>query len=250
MNKFISLLVVTLLLAGCGSESPQSADPADPADPAHAEADIRAALSDLGEITEIKATDWNGVYEVVINGNVLYVSADGAHFIAGDLYQSEGRVNLTERQRDDLRRQVLAALEPEDAIVYSPRGEPKHTVWVFTDVDCPYCQRFHAQIAQYNKLGIEVRYLAYPRAGENSPGWELTRSVWCAEDRKAALTKAKNGADLDAPPVCSDAAVEHGYQAGQAVGLRGTPMIIDAQGRSMGGYLSPPQLLQRLNSSG
>ena len=244
MKNLVLIIVAAFWLVACGSE-PETKQASEAS-----EAEIRAALSELGRISSVQASEWDGVYEVVINGQMLYVSADGSHFIAGDLYRSEGRVNLTDLQRDDLRKQVLDSLEPEDAIVFAPEAKPEHVVWVFTDVDCAYCQRLHQDIAQYNSLGIEVRYVAFPRAGEGSQSWTLSESVWCADDRKAALTHAKQGAEVGASPSCSDNSVAHGYAAGKAVGLRGTPMILDAQGRQLGGYLTPPEMLQRLQSNG
>lgn len=247
MKKIICLFCAALLLAACSS--PQQ-DTTTAINNTQAEKNIRAALSDLGEISAIEPSEWDGVFAVTISGQTLYASADGSHFLAGDLYRAEGRVNLTNLKRDDIRKKMLEGLAPEDSIVFSPQGETKFVTWVFTDVDCAYCRKLHKDIAEYNDLGIEVRYLAFPRAGEGSQSWLESQSVWCSEDRKAALTNAKNGAKISVSPDCAAAkAVAHGYAAGQAAGLRGTPMILDAEGHQLGGYLPPRQLLQRLQSS-
>ena len=44
------------------------------------------------------------------------------------------------------------------------------------------------------------------------------------------------------------APVDMQYRAGQRMGLAGTPMIIDANGEMLGGYLPPDALLQRLEA--
>lgn len=244
MKNFLIIFAAALALAGCGSA---------PNDTQAPETTIRASLSDLGKITSVQPSEWPGVYQVEVDGHLLYASADGKHFITGDLYRAPGEVdqtpvNLSELKRADLRKKVLANLNPGDAIVFAPKGATKHKVWVFTDVNCPYCQRFHHQIADYNKLGIEVHYLAYPRAGQGSQDWNIMHEVWCAKDKKAAMTQAKNGQAVPVTPSCSSDAVARDYAAGQAAGLRGTPMIIDASGRTLGGYLSPGQLIQRLQT--
>ncbi len=77
-------------------------------------------------------------------------------------------------------------------VVFSPK-DPKYTVSVFTDVDCAYCQQLHSQIAEYNRLGIKVRYLFYPRSGPNTESWAKAEEVWCSADRGKALTRAKRG---------------------------------------------------------
>lgn len=246
MKKFLILFAATLVLAGCGSERDGAQTP---------EAQIRAALAEVGNVTSVQPSEWQGVYQVELDGHLLYVSADGKHFITGDMYRAPNAddktpVNLTELARAGLREKVLAGLSADDAIVFAPKGATKHKVWVFTDVNCPYCQRFHHQIAQYNKLGIEVHYLAFPRAGKDSEDWNIMHAVWCAKDKKVAMTEAKNGQTVAATPGCISDAVARDYAAGRAAGLRGTPMIIDASGRTLGGYLSPSQLLQKLQAQG
>ena len=77
-------------------------------------------------------------------------------------------------------------------IVFEPETV-KHTVTVFTDVDCAYCARLHRQMADYNELGIEIRYTAFPRAGIGSPTYDKMVSVWCAADQHTAMTDAKAG---------------------------------------------------------
>ena len=77
-------------------------------------------------------------------------------------------------------------------IVFGP-ANAKHTITVFTDFDCPWCRRLHSQIAEYNKLGIRVRYMFFPRTGPHTESWAKAEAVWCAEDRKATFTRAKLG---------------------------------------------------------
>ena len=106
-------------------------------------------------------------------------------------------------------------------VVFSPPN-PKYTVTVFTDVDCVYCRALHRQIADYNRLGVRVRYVFFPRTGPNTASWFKAEQVWCSADRKDALTRAKLGEPL-AAKVCADNPVAREYALGQAIGLEGTP---------------------------
>lgn len=45
------------------------------------------------------------------------------------------------------------------------------------DMDCYYCQRLHKEISEYNRLGIEVCYLAFPRQGLKSPSYDKSVTV-------------------------------------------------------------------------
>lgn len=115
---------------------------------------------------------------------------------------------------------------------------------MLTDVECGYCRKFHNEIAEYTKRGIEVEYLAFPRAGLGSPDYRKMVSVWCADDRKKALTDAKN--DRAVPARTCKTPVDMQYNAGLRMGLEGTPMILSTDGQFIGGYLPPDVLLQRM----
>ena len=121
----------------------------------------------------------------------------------------------------------------------------KHTVSVFTDIDCGYCRRMHQQMADYNKAGIRVQYLFFPRAGVGSESFDKAVSVWCATDRNKALSDAKAGVALDKKECANPIAEE--YALGNKIGVSGTPAVIAADGTQLGGYLPPEQMLQRLD---
>jgi thiol:disulfide interchange protein DsbC len=193
---------------------------------------------------DVRATPVPGVFELRRGSEIIYMSQDGRYVFTGDLYRVEGRTNLTEARKAQLRKQLIDAVPEGDMVVYSPSA-PRYTVTVFTDVDCPYCQAFHKQIADYNRLGIKVRYVFFPRSGPNTESWHKAEQVWCSTDRQAALTESKLGKPLTAK-VCADTPVAREYQLGKDVGLEGTPGIVAADGTMVGGYLPPDKLLQEL----
>ena len=188
-----------------------------------------------------------GLYEVGIqNGQTIYVSRDAKYLIPGDLYEAkaEGLVNLGEARRNVIRRERIAALDEADMIVFEPEGQRKATLTVFTDVDCPYCRKLHAEIEALNGYGIAVRYLAFPRTGLNTETHAKMVSTWCADDRKAMLTSAKRGGDV--PPLECDNPVANQYQLGREVGVTGTPALVFEDGTIMPGYVEAATLAQYL----
>src|SRR5207244_5242287 len=88
---------------------------------------------------------------------------------------------------------LISDVPESEMLVFGPQN-PKYTVTVFTDVDCAYCRQLHSQIADYNRLGIRVRYMFYPRTGPNTESWTKAEEVWCSSNRNEALTLA-NAAD-------------------------------------------------------
>lgn len=195
---------------------------------------------------EIRAAPAGGFYEVSYGMETFYISADGRYLLQGDLLDLKTQVNLTEQKRTEQRRVLMRTVKPEDAIIFAPAGKPRYTVYVFTDIDCGYCRQLHKEIKRYNELGIEIRYLAYPRTGIDTPSYYKAVSVWCAKDRKTALTEAKAGRQ---PPERScDNPVEAEYSLGARLGVNGTPTLVFSDGSILPGYLNPAQLAQYLDA--
>ena len=208
---------------------------------------IRAAIQKAvpgAVIDSIKASPIPGYREVAIGGKVVYVSADGRYLLQGSLVELATRDNLTAVSEGALRRGLLDAVPRNRRIVFSPPN-PKYRITVFTDIDCGYCRKMHAQINDYMKAGISVEYLFFPRAGIGSESYTKAVSVWCAADQRKALTEAK----LDKPVAKRTCAnpVTVDYQLGQRVGVDGTPAIFAADGTQLGGYLPPDEMIARLD---
>lgn len=186
-----------------------------------------------------------GLYQVVAQGQVLYLTGDGRYVIQGDAYDIKTRTPLNSLTMDRMRRDAIAKLSSSQMIRFAP-ANPKYTVTVFTDVDCPYCRAFHANIAEINKLGIAVDYLFWPRTGLDTPSARKAVDVWCSADRQAALTRAFEG-NLPRDAECKSP-VAHDFNLGVDLGVDGTPTIIADNGIVLGGYVDPRELLRRLEA--
>ena len=195
---------------------------------------------------DFRSSQLPGIYEYARGADILYVSADGKFVIAGDLFEVASETNLSEQRRREVRRALIAKVPENRMVIFGPRTA-KHTVTVFTDIDCGYCRKLHAEMARYNQLGIRVRYLFYPREGPQSEGWNKAVAGWCSPNRNEALTRAKKGETITAAK-CGPTPVEDDYDLGLEVGLRGTPGIITSAGDLLPGYVPPDMLLKRLET--
>jgi thiol:disulfide interchange protein DsbC len=184
-----------------------------------------------------------GFVEIVAGGQLVYVSDDGKYMLQAPLYDLAAKRDVGEPVLAGVRRDLLKRVPESDRIVFAA-PDPRHKVMVFTDVECGFCRKFHSQIADYNKAGITVEYLAFPRAGIGSPDYDKMVSVWCSGDRKKALTDAKNDRPI-AKRSCTNPVADE-YRLGQRAGLEGTPMILAEDGSVLGGYLSPGELRMAL----
>ena len=199
------------------------------------------------EFGEVKKTPLEGIYQTqVAGGPIIYIVESGEYFFAGDLYKVEENdiVNLAERAMDETREQQLSSLSTGDMIVFAPEN-PRAYVYVFTDVDCYYCQKLHQEVPALNDMGIEVRYLAYPRAGVGSPSYRKIASAWCAKDPNESLTRLKAGETIP-DNVCDPNPVAEQFKLGGTLGVTGTPALVTAEGRLVPGYLPADKLVKEL----
>lgn len=194
-------------------------------------------------IDQIRPSAIPGLYEVSFDTRIVYVSEDGRYVVTGSLFDLEHQQDLTKPRLRELRAKLIDSIGEDNMLVYEP-AQRRYQVTVFTDIDCPYCRKLHSQMAQYLAEGIRFRYLLFPRAGKNSPSYHKAVSVWCADDRHAAMDRATQGGDV---PVRSCAnPVDAHMAAAEQLAIRGTPAIVLDSGEVIPGYLPPARLLQVL----
>jgi thiol:disulfide interchange protein DsbC len=204
-------------------------------------------LAPKAQIDQITPAPMPGFFQVITSGHLVYVSADGKYLINGDLIDASKGVSLTDDAWATYRKAELAKVPVTDRIVFAPKN-PKYTVTVFTDVTCPYCRVLHEQIDAFNKEGIAVQYLAWPRSGvtgedgKPTPTYNEMVSIWCASDRNDAFTAAKKGHEPKAV-TCTNP-VKDQFDLGLKLGVTGTPAVYAEDGTLIGGYLSPAEMLQ------
>ncbi|MDU9389632.1 bifunctional protein-disulfide isomerase/oxidoreductase DsbC [Pseudomonas japonica] len=211
-----------------------------------AEQAIRKTLKSLESevpVDSISSSPLNGLYEVKLQGGrVLYASADGQFLVQGYLFQmQDGKpVNLTEKTERQAIAKTINAIPAAEMVVYPAKGPVKSHITVFTDTTCPYCHKLHAEVPELNRLGIEVRYVAFPRQGLGSPGDEQLQAVWCSKDRNGALDKMIDGKEIKAAK-CENP-VGKQFAMGQSIGVNGTPAIVLEDGQVIPGYQPAPQV--------
>ncbi|MDF1587799.1 MAG: DsbC family protein [Gammaproteobacteria bacterium] len=196
------------------------------------------------KIDSVTKLDNTSLYETIINGEIIYFSADGRYVFQGDVISLETRQNVTEAKRIDVRKQTLASLNEDDMIIYEPK-KTEYTLTVFTDIDCGYCRKLHQQMNDYNELGIRIRYMAFPRGGIDSVSYDKAVEVWCANDRHQAMTDAKNDKKVRSE-ICNSP-VKDQYEIGRRLGVTGTPALYLDSGELLPGYVPPKRLKQLLD---
>lgn len=187
-----------------------------------------------------------GTYEFAIGNDIFYLSEDGRYLIKGEMIDLQTRENLAEARRQANRLDILNNIDEQELIIFPAQGEPRYVVYVFVDTDCPYCRMLQQHMSEYNKLGIEMRYIAFPRGGPNSPNFHRAISIWCSKDRRQAMIAAQEGYDI--PPQRCPNSIRDQYATGLQFGVTGTPAFVLQDGTLVQGFMAPPNLAQFLAS--
>ena len=241
MKTIFTAFAGLLLLTGVAhAESNATVDAA-------TEEKIRSSLSVLlpGLVPDtVRPSPVPNLFELTFGPRIVYITADGRYLVQGKLVDLETRTEITDERLSALKQEALDSIGDDRMITYSPE-DPEHTVTIFTDIDCGFCRKLHAEMDQYNKQGIAVRYLFYPRAGIGSDSYKKAVSVWCADDRHAAMDSAKAGNPV--PEKTCENPVEAHYELGQQMRVQGTPAIVLSDGEVVPGYVPAAKLRRALD---
>jgi thiol:disulfide interchange protein DsbC len=249
-NRLIALTFAFLIGGSAFAQTPAASPPkASPDGSAKSAVDPREAIAK--KITGLKPEDVRmspiaGVYEIAKDTQIGYATSDARYAILGDLIDLDSDANLSENRRRTIRNRLLDTVPESEMLVYGSKTAP-YTLTIFTDIDCGYCRKLHSQMAEYNRLGIRVRYLFFPRSGPNTESWHKAESVWCSSNRNDALTRAKNGENVKSTK-CPTHIISRDFDLGQKLGVDGTPAIFLPTGELLPGYSPPAELVKYIKT--
>lgn len=197
-------------------------------------------------IKEVSKSPINSFYQIQVDsGKVFYMSEDGKYLLQGYVFDLSGKEpkNLTLQAEEKFVAGLINSLDKSKMVIFQAKdNKPKTHITVFTDTTCPYCHRLHQEVPMLNANGVEVRYLAFPREGFASRGFDELQKVWCADNKQEAMNQLMQEVPVKSSKKCDSPVVEH-YVLGQKIGVRGTPAVILENGQIIPGYQAAPQLI-------
>ncbi|KZN44871.1 DsbC family protein [Pseudoalteromonas luteoviolacea] len=195
----------------------------------------------LGPKASFEITSFNDTFErVTIDNQILLASKDGQHLFWGKVIDTSTSTDLIEQANQHHRQTLLASIPREKLLTYSATEE-RHKITIFTDIDCPFCRKLHAQIKDLNQLGISVDYIMLPRGKAGSKAFNKTVNALCATNPQAAMDSAMHTGhfetNIQATPECINNLNTQKALA-QKFGFSATPTILFANGETVPGFIS------------
>ncbi len=203
------------------------------------EQQIRKAIPDLN-ITAIRVSPIDGLYEVQAGNNIYYSDRHGKHLIvSGHIIDTTDHRDLTGERLEDINR-IDWSILPLDKAIISGDPKAKTRLAIFTDPDCPFCKNLEHQLKDLK--GVKVYTFLYPLVQLHPDAPRKAEAIWCSKDRHASLVKTMVDGIDPGHATCANPLDEIG-RIGDQLGISGTPTLISGDGRRLAGA---PRTLQGL----
>lgn len=233
--KFIFLALAATLMATATAQANESV--------------IRKAIATQfpqARIEAVQKTPYSGLFEVYLDGQIVYVDAKGEYIFAGDIIDLKNRTNLTQQRLNRLQAVKWDTLPLANALK-TVKGKGERKLVVFSDVDCPFCRKFEAELAQVDN--ITVYTFLYPIEGLHPKAVQTSKQIWCAPDRhKAWEDYITTGSVPKNDGSCANP-VDATIALGSQLKVSGTPTLIFANGQRVPGMVPAAQLERLLSAN-
>ncbi len=262
MKQFFIALIASSCVVACNAQQPATggAAKAPSAATANAAAAPAATAGELAPVQKaleerfkgapiqgLRASVFPGMFEAMIGEDMIYFDPKINHFIVGNLVEAATMTNLSEARSAELKAIDVKVL-PLDYAIKFVRGKGERVMYVFTDVDCPFCTRLEQTIQSMDN--VTVYNFMYPIDSLHPQAAKKQMAIWCAKDRVAAWQNAvlRQQHVANAPTDCKNP-VDETKALGAKLGVRATPTFFLADGRMVAGAIPKEQLEARLNSA-
>lgn len=212
---------------------------------AHAdENEIRLSLQskfpNIGKLGHVVKTPYAGLYEVVIEDQLLYTDEQGQYLFDGSVIEVKTRRDLSEERRRQLFAVDFDKL-PLDLAIKKVKGNGKRKLAYFTDPNCGYCKLLEKELAKITDVTLYA--FLYPIFQGSD---EIARNVYCAKDPVKAWDDLMLRGIAPVRTVCN-APLEKTLALGKKHHVGGTPNLVFGDGMQVSGYLRAEELEKRLN---
>lgn len=215
------------------------------------EASIRKAMQAAYpkvKIESVTKTPFPGLYEVYLDGQIIYTDEAFSYFIAdGRLVDAKTRKELTTARLEELNKVDFDAL-PLDQAIKVVRGNGRRKMAVFSDPDCPFCKK----LEQKELLGITdvtIYTFLYPLESLHPDAANKAKAIWCAQDRTKAWNDWILNGQLAKSGTC-DVPLDKNAALGRKLGVTSTPTLIFADGKRMLGAYPGKDIEKALGAAG
>ena len=205
------------------------------------EKDANELLKKTGiTVKSVKQAPARGLFELLVEKDskqgVLFMDYGKKNLIQGMMVNLESLQPVSAHSENLPQSKQVTSVDvskiPVDkaVVIGNPKGAKR--IYVFTDPDCPYCKKAHAELKKLAQIApdVAIYIMLYPLPMH--PGANDKARVVLETMDLSLLDKAFEGKDLPKPTKdSSKAAVDEIIRFASSNGINGTPTIVMPDGR-------------------
>lgn len=205
---------------------------------------LQSKMPEVGKLEHIVKTPYAGLYEVIINDQLLYTDEQGQYLFEGSVFDLKNRRDVTEE-----RRRVLFAIEfdklPFEIALKRVKGNGKRKLAYFSDPNCGFCKRLEGELSKIDNVTLYM-FIAPIFSPQSA---DIVRNVHCAKDPLKTWDDLMLNGILPASATCTTK-TDRVLELAKKLRVHGTPNLIFGDGTQVPGYLPAAELEKRLDANG
>lgn len=195
-------------------------------------------------VKSVSPTPVPGIFEIVVDGHILYTSRDGRYVFSGSLIDTKTKRNLTKAALEKISAIPFDQL-PLDLAFKRVKGNGSRKIAIFEDPDCPYCRKLEQNLMGIDNLTIYT--FLFPIEQLHRGATDQSQAIWCAKNPAKAWDDVMlfGVAPKKAPSSC-ETPIARIIKFGREHGIAATPTLFFSDGRRVVGALSAEDLKTEL----
>jgi len=201
-------------------------------------ADIKTVQDNLKKnfpeipVKSVTTSPIKDIYEVYMGGRIVYTNDDAALFFVGNLIDLKNQKNITEERQQSLTRIDVKALPLNQAIKHV-KGKGERVIYIFSDPDCPYCQRLEKELKNIDNLTIYL--FLYPITSLHPNAENIAQQIWCSKNQYQVWQDYLIDKKQPAPVKSCTTPIAKNISLAKSLDIDGTPTIFLQDGSRISG---------------
>ncbi len=205
----------------------------------------------VDQVIDVKPAEVPGMWMVEVEKDrrrlPIYVDYSKQYLVSGNVIRLTDKTNVTQEQHARMNRVDISRIPLDDALLL---GQPtaKTKVIVFTDPECPYCEKLHKELKEVVRRDQNIAFLIklFPLAMHPN-AYDISKSIICNDSLE--MLEASFAGNTVPPPICDTKVVDQTIALVADLGIRSTPTLIMPDGLVVPGYKSANDLLGMISQS-
>lgn len=194
-------------------------------------------------IKSITPSPFSGIYEVYVTGKIVYTDESAKYLFLGNLLDVKNQRNLTEERLTEINKIDVKQLPLNQAIKYV-KGKGERKLYVFTDPDCPYCQKLEQYMTSIDN--VTVYLFLFPLTKLHPQAETVANQIWCAKNQYEAWEDYMLHRKLTQNSGQCNTPIQKNLTLGQSLQIDGTPTLFLQNGIRISGIPQNAEQIEKL----